>query len=1120
MPVPYGSRFVGREAELGILCAELTAALRGEGQLVILAGEPGIGKTRTAAALAAQARELGASVAWGRCHEGEGAPVYWPWVQALGLYAAEHHDAPASEVAALLPILRAGTALPVTDGVPERARFELCDRVATALTAAARAQPLLVVLDDLHWADAGSLVLLEFLARQLESIPLLVLGTLRDVELQQRPDVAPLLSAVVRLGRSVPLAGLARSAVQELLSDRLGRAPEGLLVDEVLGLTEGNPFFVIEVAHLLERTPAAGASAGLGTPAVPPGAQELLRQRLAPLPARSLRLLEAAAVMGREFELQLLAIVLEESPEAILEALSPALALSLVREVPGALRSYAFTHALMREALYLGLAPGVRARLHRAVGEAMEAVGSPDDVLLPALAHHFFAAAQGTDPTKAIRYGCEAGERALRLLAFEEGVRHFERALAAIALAGDEAARLRAMVGSADALHGTGEPARAEAVFRDAVVVAQRLGPSAFAETVLRFADARAESGMLDVEMNTLLEQAMTALPPEPTSVRARLMARLAAGLHLQPGAELRRKRLADEAAAMARALAEPATLGYVLTRRLVGLLGPDHLDERLATTDELLSAKSKSRAAELEALIFRVDDLAERGDRVGLDHALAVFEQTVRSFRHPYFVWTAASFRAAMALLEGRFGEAEVVAAEALSLGQQAQTRTALLRFAQQFFMLRGWQARLAEVEPFIETGVAETAVVPAWRCGLADFYSVSGREAEARREFEALAASDFSMLPRDTNWLTAMVLLAGVCARLGDVRRAALLYDLMRPYAGRIAVARPLVVMVGLVDQRLGALAGMQGRYEVAEQHFAGASALAERMRGLPWQADIRHQWAKMLCRRGGRGDRERADTLLGEADAIARPLGMALLLGWIAATRDVLRSGETAIRAGLAEPGANSSGNARGAAAPVPGMATAGSAPGPRGGTFHCDGGIWTLVFEGRTTRVRDMLGMGHLARLLGQPERDVHVTDLVASAYGRRRDAPAAQQAFGDAGEMLDARARAGYEARLRDAHEELGEARQLNDRGRVERLADEIELLTAELSRAYGLGGRTRRAGSANERARVAVTRAIKYAIDRIAEHDLALAEHLRIAVRTGTFCVYAPPARDRVSWTL
>ncbi|MEW6273253.1 MAG: hypothetical protein AB1689_28575 [Thermodesulfobacteriota bacterium] len=336
-----------------------------------------------------------------------------------------------------------------------------------------------------------------------------------------------------------------------------------------------------------------------------------------------------------------------------------------------------------------------------------------------------------------------------------------------------------------------------------------------------------------------------------------------------------------------------------------------------------------------------------------------------------------------------------------------------------------------------------------------------------------------------------------AGGSSRLGDERRAALLYDLLRPYAGRVAIARPLVVLVGLVDERLGALAALLGRFAEAEGHFADALALAERMRALPWQAHVRHGWAGMLLRRGAPGDRERAAALLDAAGAIARPLGMALLVRWIEETRA-------------------SSGTPEHAAHDQPPRVE----PAPRAGTFRREGAVWTLAFEGRVTRVRHMVGLAHLARLLAEPAREVHVADLVAAAYAGRRNGGAQHAALGDAGEQLDARARAQYTARLRQARAELDEASAANDHGRSDRLEEEIGFLEGELARGYGIDGRARRAGSAHERARLAVTRAIKYAIDRVGEQDARLAEHLRIAVRTGLFCTYEPPSRDRVIWSL
>jgi hypothetical protein len=328
-------------------------------------------------------------------------------------------------------------------------------------------------------------------------------------------------------------------------------------------------------------------------------------------------------------------------------------------------------------------------------------------------------------------------------------------------------------------------------------------------------------------------------------------------------------------------------------------------------------------------------------------------------------------------------------------------------------------------------------------------------------------------------------------------------------------VAVAR-FAVIVAPVDLNLGSLASLLGRHEEAEAHFDAAWALAQRMRALPWQAEIRYHGAEWLRRRAGPADRERALALLDEAETLAREAGMGLVLRWVGECREGLAKSAAAV---AAVPRARAVGDARHGAVVtlVPRAAAAASPPGTRVGSFRRDGEVWTLVFEGRTTRLRHMLGLVHLSRLLGEPGREVHAAELAAAAHAGRSAAPHPASA-GDAGEHLDARARSQYAARLRDAREELEEAERRNDRGRSERLGDEIERLAAELSRGFGLGGRARRAGAASERARLSVTRAIRYAIDKIAEHDAALAEHLRNGVRTGAFCAYEPSSRDPVSW--
>lgn len=1108
-PIPDTGRFrlVGRQSELAALRSELNAAAGGDGRLVLLVGEPGIGKTHTATVLADEARQARVAVAWGRCHPNDVAPAYWPWIQALRTLAAERADA-AGDLPAILDLLQADSVAAAEPATPERARFEVFGRVAAALEAVSRTGPLLMVFDDLQWADGDSLRLLEFVARELGTWALLILATVRTLVPESGP-VDPRLAAIARAGRRVPLAGLARAAVREMLVERLDDEPDAATVERVRHITGGNPFFVIEVAHLLASDPS------LSGQVVPPVAQAVLRERLAPLSSATLRLLQAAAVSGLEFDLDSLSAVVAEPVDALWTRLEEPLRLGLIHALPGTLRRHAFTHALLRESLLADLSPADRSALHLALARALEAAGAADDDRLPRLAHHFFEAARTSDPADAIRYGCEAGERAQRSLAYDESIRCFERVLAALRLASDDRARWRAQSGLAESLYGAGEALRAEGAFREAIDLARPLGSETLATTALRWALARTEVGVPSRELNGLLEEALDRLPPGPSVLRARLMARLAAGLHVQPGSEARRRGLADAAIAMAAALDDRETLGFVRAHALIGLLGPDDLSQRLAATHEILQGLGAEGPAGLDALLLRLGDLAESGDRGGVDQVLAALEQRSRTTSRPFLAWSTTVARAGAALIEGRFEAAERLIEEGFALGKRVEPQAAVLRLVQQRYPLRGWQGRIDEVIPAIEHAVAAIAI-PAWRAALAFAYDIAHRRDEARAEFDALAADGFAALPRDATWLSGMLLLASLCGRLADIPRARILYGRLLPYHDRIAVNRPLVIAVGPVASALGVLAGQLGEWSAAEAHFAQALSLSERMGARPWQAEIRFHWACMLDARDDGEDRARAARLLGKAESTASALGMTLLTEWIGEGRDRPRPAANGItrRAAAGEDGLGRPGRdetALSGRGPTSGSAT---------GRLRRDGEVWTLEFAGRTTRLRHMVGLAHLRELLARPARELHVSDLVGRAQaGQREPGLDAATRIGDAGEQLDARARADYAARLRDAREELERAERHADQGRRERLCEEIEFLTAELTRGRGLGGRARRAGSSQERARISVSRAIKYAIDKISPHDPDLADHLRRSIRTGAYCVYSPASRDGVDWT-
>ena len=418
---------------------------------------------------------------------------------------------------------------------------------------------------------------------------------------------------------------------------------------------------------------------------------------------------------------------------------------------------------------------------------------------------------------------------------------------------------------------------------------------------------------------------------------------------------------------------------------------------------------------------------------------------------------------------------DAEAGSQECLEIGRRVQVRSSLLRFAGQQYALRALQGRAGEVGPLLEAGAAETAVVPAWRSVYANYLAVTGRLADAARELDVLAANDFGAIPRGTAWLTAQSLNAMTCWHLFDDRRAGVLYPLLAPYAGRIVVSSPLVSVIQPVDECLGALATLLGRRAEAERHFAAALAQAEVMRARPWQAQIRCEWAGLLCLQGTAPDRARAEALLAEAEAIARPLG----------SRAAPRLDRVAPRTGAAR----------------------GTVTGP----------CRLAPLRGRRL-VRRVRGPHHpCPRRAGLP-----LPGAAARAAQRR----AALRRAGRGG-VRRRRGRAARSARARRVRHAAARAARGARRGRprqrprpARRACTRSPRRSAPSSCAASASAAARAAPAIRASGtRIAVTRALRRAIERIAEHDPSLGEHLMRSVRTGAFCCYAPSPRDPVTWS-
>jgi predicted ATPase len=468
--------FVGRQREMEMLQLALEAAWAGRGGLVMLVGEPGIGKTRTAQQFAMHAAQHGAQVLWGRCSEEPGAPPFWPWVQAIRTYVQAQETetlrddlgASAADIAEIVPELRARLAdlqPPPHLDEPAQARFRLFDSVGSFLQHAARRQPMMLFLDNLHWADAASLRLLASLAPALETGRVLVVGSYRDVELSRQHPLSNTLGELTRQPRfqRLRLRGLSREDVWSFLEAVCGGPPAAELVTALHGHTEGNPLFLTETVRFLVKKgaltpelvhlhmpPAQSPAHGMRIH-IPEGIRDVIGQRLNRLSQGCNHMLSMAAVIGREFSLAEMNAVLDaESEEHLVERLEEAVAARVIEEVPQALSRYQFSHALIRETLYDELTTARRARLHRRIGEAMEKLYAAHlEPHLAQLAHHFGEAAQSGGADKAIAYAERAGTRSMALLAYEEAVRFYQMALDALQLRDpqDAAQRLPAALG-------------------------------------------------------------------------------------------------------------------------------------------------------------------------------------------------------------------------------------------------------------------------------------------------------------------------------------------------------------------------------------------------------------------------------------------------------------------------------------------------------------------------------------------------------------------------------------------------------------------------------------------------------------------------------------------------
>jgi tetratricopeptide (TPR) repeat protein len=780
-------------------------------------------------------------------------------------------------------------------------RLHLFESITEVLRRIAAGAPLVLVLDDLHWADKPTLLLLQYAAHNLDAAPVMFLGAYRDVEVDRVHPLAEALDALRRdpRFRRVHLRGLPEHEMAGFLPSNDGAPPDGLTAALSAG-TEGNPFFAREVVrHLIEEgslrnedgrwTCARANSADLG---IPEGVRDVIGRRLSRLSDDCNRMLAAASATTDGIAWDVLHAVVGDDDERLLDTLDEALDAHILREEgDGRTAKYDFTHALIRQTLYSEMSTPRRILLHRTIGEAMEQVYASDiDAHVTELAQHFYAAAPGGDVERAIDYARRSADRATSLFAWEEAAQQYERALEALEImpVQDETQKCELFLLLVKAQLQTSEIAYDDKLTANAITaadIARSMGlPRQFAEAALAHDEAAGPAGVRVERPGRLLAEALEMQPDHDTAIRAMLIASLARH-SLVRWEKTEALDLSSQALAMARRLNDLSALQDVLRKCHSVLAGPAHAEERLAIAREMRSiSRSVEPGSEVRWTVM-LQDLMELGEMAAAESELLDLEDDRDAFKSQSVAWVVEVARATIALARGCFEEAERLMQRAVQFSQGVEGDEPGLFFALQLFTLRLHQGRVDELGPLVENLMRQSpspSLVLLLRCAQALVYSQTQREDEACVILHELSGDDltFASLHEGELWMISMFLLTEVCWVIGDATRAHAIYERVLPYAERPVTVLGFGTTAGSVSRLLGQLATVTECWDDAERHFEDAVEFDTRLDTPPWLANTQYNYASMLLARRGPGDAARARTLLAAALKITQELGMIAL------------------------------------------------------------------------------------------------------------------------------------------------------------------------------------------------------------------------------------------------
>jgi DNA-binding CsgD family transcriptional regulator len=883
------STFVGRRRELDVFQQALQDVRARHGRTVVVAGEPGIGKTRLVEEFSASLAADEFDIMVARCETREQAPAFWPWLQALEPVLASNHSANAPG-----PLLDAVTDLNQVLSKPDgtmpdttrrrfqhgETRFTLFRTFLQVIQARSAGQPLVLFIDDLHRADAASLDLFAYLAGHIADIPVMLIATCRNDEQSIAGRLSATLAAVAREPGHTYLQPdrLSPDEVANYIASTLSIDIRQETLDAAVTATGGNPFFMREIVRLLEssETPFGGGAAIR----IPDTIRHTIDERLSQLPDATRNVLDAAAIVGHRFDLAVLANTAEEPTTLVIPALQPAVLAGIIDEISS--DTFQFSHALIRDVIYQSIPLLQRRCLHLTAGRVIEQLSTPIDPPYAVLSHHFSQAATVSGASDAVRYAVLAARDALTRYAWEAAIDQCECGLRAIRFleSPDPVAHcdLLLLLGEAQTMAGAGRETAVLAgmapvgstTYMKAARLAEETGlPIRFARAALGAIGASLAVPHGGVEGISLLTRALEGLPQDQEVLRAEVMARLAVdaarlwsvgAMHLSAEDVLRYRKQSDEAVTVARRTGNPRILAWALTARRLANEGTGDPELWLKDADEVIHLGRTGNDPMILnwGLDSKYDLLLGNGQLAMADRVLDEIEGLTDRIDTPRLRMDIAKMRTGQAIRKGNLEAAEKHLAQAQALWPD--TATIVL----QLVWLRREQQRLPDIQDRIRARSEYMPGSPLWRVVQVLCSIEAGELASARQQWEDLYTNEYNHLPRGAFWLRALALFAEAAYALDDRERAAIFYQELSTAAGRHLFIRNSDHTGGAVPMYLGLLATTRQHWEDAEQHFQQALDMNERAGNLPYAAYTLHFWADMLNRWGKQDERARAHAM----------------------------------------------------------------------------------------------------------------------------------------------------------------------------------------------------------------------------------------------------------------